>query len=245
MKYQGSKNRIAKDIIPIMLNGMNYGDYFIDAFCGGCNLLDKVPNSFNRIANDNNEYLVAMFMYLTSGWEPITHIDRETYNLARDCYNRKCCELFHKHELGWIGFMASVNGRFFCGGYSGHCVKIGNGNTRDYISESIRNIMPQIPLLKDVIFRCGNYDEIELPPANRTTIYCDIPYNGVKQYTTSKDFDYEKFYDWCREKHSEGYRIFVSEYQMPDDFKCVWQKQITCSMNQTITKKPIEKLFTL
>ena len=105
--------------------------------------------------------------------------------------------------------------------------------------------MPQIPLLEDVDFRCGNYDEIVLPPASKTTIYCDIPYKGVKQYTTSKNFDYERFYDWCREKHADGYRIFVSEYRMPDDFKCVWRKQITCAMNQTITKKPIEKLFTI
>ncbi|WP_262499660.1 hypothetical protein [Prevotella amnii] len=41
MKYLGSKRRIAKDILPIILDGMREGDYFIDAFCGGCNLLDN------------------------------------------------------------------------------------------------------------------------------------------------------------------------------------------------------------
>jgi len=229
--------------LPIILDGIKKGDYFVDAFCGGCNLLDKVPNTFKRIANDKNEYLIAMWKCLVNGWKPVTHIDRETYNLAREYYHDH--DLFPKYEIGWIGFMASFNGQFFSGGYSGHEVKISNGKTRDYISESIRNIIPQIPLLKDVDFRCGSYDEIELPPTDRTAIYCDIPYKGKKQYTTSKDFDYSKFYDWCRQKHSEGYQIFVSEYQMPDDFKCIWQKQITCAMNQTITKKPIEKLFTL
>lgn len=53
------------------------------------------------------------------------------------------------------------------------------------------------------------------------------------------------FYDWCRAMKEDGNTIFVSEYQMPSDFKCVWEKEVTNTMNQTITKKPIEKLFTL
>lgn len=35
MKYQGSKRRIVKEILPIMLDGMEEGDCFVDAFCGG------------------------------------------------------------------------------------------------------------------------------------------------------------------------------------------------------------------
>lgn len=212
----------------------------MDAFCGGCNLLDKVPNKFKRIANDKNEYLIAMWKCLQQGNRFAETISRDLYSKARDAYRKEDFSHFTKGEIGWIGFMGSYNGRWVDGGYSGHDV-----NGRDYISEQIRNTLSQMPLLLDVDFRCGSYEEIKLPPADKTTIYCDIPYKGVKQYTTSKNFDYEMFYDWCREKHAEGYRIFVSEYQMPDDFKCVWQKQITNSMNQTITKKPIEKLFML
>lgn len=240
MKYLGSKRRIAKDILPIILEGMKEGDYFVDAFCGGCNLLDKVPNKFKRIANDKNEYLIAMWKRLQQGDRFTETINRDLYVKAREAYRKEDFSLFTKGEIGWIGFMGSYNGRYFSGGYSGHDV-----NGRDYISEQIRNTLSQIPLLSDVDFRCGSYEEIKLPPVSKTTIYCDIPYKGVKQYTTSKNFDYEMFYDWCREKHAEGYRIFVSEYQMPDDFKCVWQKQVTNSMNQTITKKPVEKLFML
>ena len=240
MIYLGSKRRIAKDILPIILDGMKEGDYFVDAFCGGCNLLDKVPSTYKRIGNDKNEYLIAMCKCLQNGDRFAKTINRDLYSKAREAYNNEDFSNFTKGEIGWIGFMGSYNGRWFDGGYSGHDVK-----GRDYIGPKIRNTLSQIPLLKDVYFYSGGYDEIVLPPSDKATIYCDIPYKGVKQYTTSKDFDYNKFYDWCREKHSEGYRIFVSEYQMPDDFKCVWQKQVTCAMHQTITKKPIEKLFTL
>lgn len=213
----------------------------MDAFCGGCNLLDKVPNKFKRIANDKNEYLIAMWKCLQQGNRFAETISRDLYSKARDAYRKEDFSHFTKGEIGWIGFMGSYNGRWVDGGYSGHDV-----NGRDYISEQIRNTLSQIPLLSDAYFRCGSYEEIMLPrPVSKTTIYCDIPYKGVTQYTTSRNFDYEMFYDWCREKHAEGYRVFVSEYEMPDDFKCVWQKQITNSMNQTITKKPIEKLFML
>lgn len=41
----------------------------------------------------------------------------------------------------------------------------------------------------------------------------------------------------------EGHTVFISEYDMPQDFKCVWSKQITNAMHQTNTKKPVEKLF--
>ena len=40
--------------------------------------------------------------------------------------------------------------------------------------------------------------------------------------------------------------IFVSEYNMPEDFKCVWQKDVCSSLtSDTGSKKNVEKLFTL
>ena len=42
MKYMGSKRRIAKDIIPIMLKDRKEGQYFYDLFVGGGNLLEKI-----------------------------------------------------------------------------------------------------------------------------------------------------------------------------------------------------------
>lgn len=244
MKYQGSKRRIVKEILPIILNGMKEGDCFVDAFCGGCNLLDKVPSTFKRIANDKNKYLIAMWARLTRyNWQPPIQIDREIYNTYRAEFNKRKFNdnssiSFLDTEIGWYGYMGSFNGRFFDGGYSGHNVK-----GRDYIGEQINNTLKQIPYLLDVDWYFSDYADIPLP--DKATIYCDIPYKGTKQYSTSKDFDYSKFYDWCRQKKSEGYRVFVSEYQMPDDFKCIWQKQITCAVNLTKTTRPTEKLFTL
>ena len=75
-------------------------------------------------------------------------------------------------------------------------------------------------------------------------IYCDIPYKETTKYNINI-FDYNKFYDWCIEKHKEGHKVFISEYDMPEDrFKCVWRKEITSSLTKdTGSKKGIEKLF--
>lgn len=41
----------------------------------------------------------------------------------------------------------------------------------------------------------------------------------------------------------EGNDVIISEYQAPEDFVCVWQKQVTNSMSLKNTYKPTEKLF--
>jgi DNA adenine methylase len=76
-------------------------------------------------------------------------------------------------------------------------------------------------------------------------LYCDIPYEGTKQYATSKDFNHLEFWEWCRTMTIKGHKVFISEYNAPKDFKCVWSKTVTNSMNTDITYKPVEKLFTI
>lgn len=243
MKYMGSKNRIAKYILPIMLKYRKENQYFVDLFCGGCNLIDKVQGK--RIANDKNKYLIAMWKGLQKEIKYPERIDKELYSVARDVYRGRKVSIEHEMYMtddlvGWIGFMGSYNGRFFDGGYSGHNV----GKTkRDYISEQIKNTKSQIGLIKGVNFFSNDYSKFNHKES--CIIYCDIPYQNTKKYDISKNFNYDKFWEWCRKTTKKGHQVFISEYNAPDDFRCVWKKGVTNSMNQTKTKKPIEKLFTI
>ena len=58
MKYMGSKNRIAKFILPIMLKEANEKGIstWVEPFVGGANMIDKVPNNFQRIGIDYNAH---------------------------------------------------------------------------------------------------------------------------------------------------------------------------------------------
>lgn len=118
-----------------------------------------------------------------------------------------------------------------------------DGTRRDYISENIANTLKQVPYLHDVDFRSCDYNELELPP--NSLVYADPPYKNTKQYMYSKDFDHEAFYEWCRKTVADGHTLFISEYNMPSDFECVWSKDVTCAMNPNITKNNTEKLFVL
>ena len=241
MKYMGNKKRIASEIVPLMLD--NASTTFVDLFCGSCSVTQMVPSSYRRIANDKNKYLVEMWKSIISGRDFPILITKEYYADVRDCWHGKN-DKYDEGLIGWVGFMASFNGRFFDGGYSGHYVRIKNGKVRDYISEQIKNTIAQKEYLQGVEYHCGGYDELVIP--DNSIVYCDIPYSHTKQYDVSKNFDYERFYDWCRKMKSTGkYKLFISEYQMPSDFKCIWQKEVTNSLNPTITKKKVEKLFTL
>ncbi len=235
MKYMGSKNRLAKYLLPIILKDRTDGQYYVEPFVGGCNMIDKA--SGNRIGSDKNELLIEMWKGLQGNEPKPTSIPKELYDKARNCYNNNSYEELSKFIVGWIGFAASFNGRFFDGGYSGVY------KNRDYIKEQINNIEKQIENIKGIEFLSGDYDKIEIP--SNSVIYCDIPYQNTKQYSTSKGFDYEKFWGWCREMKDCGHKIFVSEYNAPSDFICIWEKEVTNSMNSTKTYKPIEKLFTI
>ena len=244
MKYMGNKQRIANEIIQIML--ANYkGNTFVDAFCGSCAVVQDVPSNYIRVANDKNKYLIAMWRSLTICKKEFpTIINKDIYDIARDCYHRRN-NLYEDDLVGWIGYMASFNGRFFDGGYSGHNVTDRNGKTRDYIKENINNIQRQLKEHDFNNITWFNTDYCDIPFIDNSLIYCDIPYRNTKQYDFSKKFDYEFFYTWCRSMRDKGHTVFVSEYDMPNDFTCIWQKEVTTAINPTKTKKSTEKLFIL
>lgn len=60
--------------------------------------------------------------------------------------------------------------------------------------------------------RGGDYRQVDILPCS--TVYCDIPYVGTEKYEGG-EFDHADFYEWARTRE---FPVFVSEYQMPDDF---------------------------
>ena len=82
-----------------------------------------------------------------------------------------------------------------------------------------------------------------MPIPKNAVIYCDIPYKNTGTYN-KEAFDYESFYSWCEEKTQQGYKVYISEYTMPEDrFECVKEINSTSSFAQTKKTKVIEKIF--
>lgn len=230
MKYMGSKARHAKELLPIILKDHKAEMWYVEPFVGGANMIDKVPNEFKRFGADVHEYLIALWQAVSMGWKPPQNVTEEFYNEVK---NNK--ENYPKELVGYIGFPLSYSGKWFGGWCRDRLGK------QDYVAEAYRNAERQFPKLLGVRFINKSYDELVLP--NKCTIYCDPPYKDTTKYKTS--FDHSKFYDWCRQKHNEGHKIFVSEYQMPDDFICLWSKEVKSSLTKEGGKRGVEKLFTL
>lgn len=254
MKYMGSKSRITKHIVPILQGIIDRNDIhcYYEPFVGGCNVIDKIVCD-NRIGNDVNPYLIELLKGQQRGLLRIlpTHITKEHYDEVRTEYNRlkdnpkDYIRNFDDWYIGAIGFLASYNGRFFDGGYSG-VITEKTGRHRDFYDEAKRNLEEQD--LRGIEFY--NYDYKRLVINNmKCLVYCDPPYFNTKQYNYSKNFDYNKFWDWVREQ-SKNHIVIVSEQNAPDDFKVIWEQPITRSIgNRTLddvkNKDVVEKLFTV
>lgn len=65
MKYMGSKNRLAKHLLPIILKGRKPNQWYVEPFVGGCNMIDKVKGL--RLGSDVNGYLIALAKALQGG----------------------------------------------------------------------------------------------------------------------------------------------------------------------------------
>lgn len=232
----GSKNRIAKHLLPIILKNRKELQYYVEPFVGGANIIDKVDG--RRIGADLNLYLIESLKlirdnpkYIPINNKQFTELD---YKNAKPKDTKLNC--FSYGLIGLAGFAYSFGGKWFGGWSRG---KNGKGEDRDYVAETHRNLTKQSPLLQSVEFLHSSIFDLYLP--KNSIIYCDPPYAGTTKY--KDDFNHDLFWQWCRDKTSKGHKIFISEYNAPDDFVCVWSQELNVTVSKGAQKKALEKLF--
>lgn len=233
MKYVGSKARIAKDIsafLNYIIEKENV-DTYIEPFVGGSNMIEHIKCK-NKFGYDNNEYLIAFWQEIQKGWNPLSDItmSKEFYTQVKDDKVS-----YPKHIVALCGLCATYNAKWF-GGYAG-IVHTKIDTYRNYYDEAIRNVLKQKEFIVDVKYDCKSYEDIDIKDA---IIYCDPPYEGTTKY--KDDFDHERYWDWVR-KMSKNNIVLCSEYQAPEDFECVWTKEITTTLDKASRSKAVEKLF--
>lgn len=232
MQYMGSKNRIAKHILPIMLKKANEKSIttWIEPFVGGGNVIDKVPDTFKRIGIDCNAHVICAMIDIRDSY------DRLPNKLTEEDY-KKLKGSEPEHIKSWLRFVASF-GYKFDNGYS----RCKGSNETTYIGYGKRNALKQSPKIQDVDFLCLDYKDFEYP--KNSLIYCDPPYEGTTGYKIK--FNHQEFWEWCRKMTKEGHTVFISEYKAPDDFECIWKGELKtnfASQREKATHKAIEKLF--
>ena len=226
----GSKARIAKYILPIILKGRKPDQWYVEPFVGGANLIDKVDG--NRLGADSNKYLIACLKQIRD--------DFSVFPKDNSCTSEGFYKSIKTHKdvcdsiYGYYGFALSYGGKWF-GGW-----RRDSKGIRDYVSEAYRNAKKQSVYLQDVVFKYKTYADLYIP--ENSIIYCDPPYADTTKYKDA--FNHSMFWQWCRDKATEGHMVYVSEYNAPPDFECVWEKEIVSSLTKdTGNKKGTERLF--
>ena len=197
-------------------------------------MIDKIKCE-NRIGCDIHKELIAMWNELQKGWIPPSHITEEEYISVRD--NK---EKYPDYYVGYVGYHATFGAKYF-GGYA----RVRQGN-RNMPKEGIKNLKKQATLLKDIEFKCCNFLDLPKDKIKGYVIYCDIPYKGTSKYSTDS-FPYKEFYKWAIEM-AKNNTILISEYNMPSNFKCIWEKEAKVNLDSNKcsgdeSNKRVEKLF--
>ena len=238
MRYMGSKNRFAKELIPIIQSYITEDTKgYLEPFVGGANVIDKIKCN-NKIGCDIHKQLIALLNKAKDNVDDIPDIiSFETY---KEVKNNK--ESYEDWYVGLVGFCASFSARYF----EGYARAKRNDNSGKASEGAIRSLKKQAPLLKDIEFKCCNFLDLPKNKIKGYVIYCDIPYRGTTKYKT-KPFPYEEFYKWANEMAKYN-TVLVSEYNMPSNFKCIWEKETKVNFDSNRTarnesNKRIEKLF--
>jgi len=231
MKYMGSKARIAKYLLPIMLEEAEKKGItkWVEPMVGGGNMIDKVPDTFERIGYDLNDHVIHALIDIRDNANGLPDaVSENEYKSYKGLPPQTITSL--------IRFVASFGGKF----ENGYAREKGSDDTT-FCGYGKRNALKQSPKIQGVQFICDSYENLSF---ENCLIYCDPPYQGTTGYKTGL-FDHDKFFDWCREQAKRNI-VFVSEYNAPDDFIEVWRGEIKtnfASSRKKATHKAVEKLF--
>lgn len=242
MRYLGGKSKIAKQLVEQFDGYLEQCDGFIDLCCGSAKVIEMFVRKYGDAprcagysydAYDINEYLIALLSSVAGNAFEYP----ESFSLTRDDYKRILSDDHvddDKALSGFVGFGLSFGGK-----WKGGPVPL--EAERDYIGETARTLQKQAPYLARVSFHCGSYADVE---ANGKLIYADPPYADTTKYRIATDFDHEAFWQKMRELSRDNI-VLVSEYTAPDDFECVWEKEIRTDLRtgDKAASQRIERLF--
>lgn len=235
MQYVGSKNRLSKELAPIIQSYITDETVaYIEPFVGGANMIDKI-NHHNKIGSDIHKELIALLNYTRDNYSELPEtFSEEEYNRVKA--NRDSYEPWY---VGLIGFCGAFGASYMSG-----FARRSNGD--DVPAQAIRSLKKQSPLLNDITFECKSFTDYNPSDYKNCVFYLDPPYRGTYAYSTGK-FPYEEFDTWAIEL-SKNNTVLISEYEMPEDkFECIWSKEHLVNVKNDVkhgkNKKRVEKLF--
>lgn len=157
MKYVGSKNRLSKQLAPIIQSYIDKGcNAYIEPFVGGANMIDKITH-LNKYGYDNHKYLIALLKQVQTDVSVFPEkITESEYQYVK---SHTTDSIFEDWYIGLVGF-CSFGGKWF-GGYP-RSFKNDKVTPRNMTNEIIRNLIKQAPSLTGINFACCDFRDIPI-----------------------------------------------------------------------------------
>lgn len=140
MRYMGSKNRFAKELVPIIQSYITEDTKgYLEPFVGGANVIDKIKCN-NKIGCDIHKQLIALLNKAKDNVDDIPDIiSEETY---KEVKNNK--ESYEDWYVGLVGFCATFGTKYF-GGYARASR---NDNSGKISKDAIRSLKKTSTIIK-------------------------------------------------------------------------------------------------
>jgi len=239
--YGGGKAKIGHHIYDVInkelesLVDKGYKEYriYIEPFCGMLGIAHHfIKNEkFNKyILSDKNNNIILMWNKLKKGnWILPAPCNKEEYKILKNSKKETALK-------GYYGVSCAYYGIF----QAGYKVNIRSRDKTQKLGELLNKYNSTnegSPFKVKIV--CKSYDSYN---PKGMVIYCDPPYKntGIGNLYF-KDFDTDKFWNIMRQ-WSDDNLVFISEYEAPDDFECIWEKNINSIFNGNMKTKT-EKLF--
>jgi DNA adenine methylase len=227
MWYIGSKRNLARFILPYIKKGLEIfpNGKYIEPFVGGCNMIDKVKHH-TKIGYDANRYLIALLKQAQRDPESI----RNAYINCRKDYHyvRKHKDEFQDWYVALVGLMATYS----CNFLGAYIIE----QEPDRMQRASNALLKQD--LSGIYF--ANLDYRDIPIGKGDVYYLDPPYRIRDHY--KMPFNHNEFYDWVKFLSRDNF-VIISEYYMPPEFRCFWEKAVTANIKVGCSVQRVEKLF--
>jgi len=233
MRYQGGKIKLGPAIIDAIYKHMKEvvkdceALPFYDIFCGTLGVTIPATKVWKQvIASDAHKDLMMMWRGVKSGdFVPPKMVTKEEWTELKKATTNSALR-------GFVGFGCAFNGIWFATFANTPDKKTGENRVPRQSANSVIRVKPD---LQKMTLKTADYRDYA--DVKNSIVYMDPPYhykNKRKIGSTSKmfrEFDADDFWKFAREMSKNNY-VFVSNVKqnIPDDFKCIWQKEILRTM---------------
>lgn len=213
-----------------MLGMTSQRERYLEPFIGGAAVSEKMGRHFKEAHySDLHAGLIEMWdAVVNDDWEPPSDLTEEDY------YRLKESGLSPLRTFA--SFACSFGGKEW-GGYA-------RSKKTDYAATGRRSVLRGRAMAGQELttYTHMSYAGLKVRPGD--VVYSDPPYADTTGYRVGS-FDSADFWAVAQSWAEAGAFVFVSEYNAPEGWEAVWEKQQTISLNGGTErgKKSVEKLF--